>query len=342
MRPTIKTVAARAKVSPATVSMVLNNRPEPISEATRQAVLKAVEELNYRPNQLARGLVTRKTNTIAFIIPDNTNLFFAAMVNAMEKAAKELGYSVVIANTNNDAAMNEHYLHLFADRMAEGIIVAQSDFTSPEDNQRWLKMTGDLHAPIVLVDRVVKGTSLDYVGLDQFEGGYLATRHLLDMGHRRIGCVTGPLVLSILAERLEGYRYALEEAGVDYDASLVFEGELQLTTGVAALPYLLGKSVTGIFAFNDMIAYGIYKEIRNYNLRIPDDISVVGVDDIVFSDIIQPPLTTVVQPIDAIARAAVARLVEIIKEPAAANQPPQVLKPMLKVRGSTKKITRQK
>jgi LacI family transcriptional regulator len=316
--------------------MVLNNRPEAISELTRQAVRLAVKELNYRPNQLARSLVTKKTNTIALIIPDNTNLFFAAVSNAVEDAANALDYSVIVANTKNSPRMNAHYLRLFADRMTDGIIAAQSEFASLRETEECVRLLQNLHLPIVLVDRIFKGAALDYVGLDQFEGGYLATRHLLDLGHRRIGCATGPLTLSSLNERLEGYRSALEGAGIAYDPSLVHEGELQLASGAGALPHLLGKNVSAIFAFNDMIAYGIYKEIRNYDLRIPNDLSIIGFDDIVFSDIIQPPLTTVAQPIAAIAGAAVRRLAEIIRNPGSPRGEPQILKPLLKVRGSTR------
>ena len=335
-RVTIRDVAKQAGVSPATVSMVLNNRPETISEATRQAVQQAAQELNYRPNQLARSLVTKKTNTIALIIPDNTNLFFAAVSNAIEDAASALKYSVVVANTKNNPDMNLHYLRLFADRMTDGIIVAQSEFADPRQTEECTRLLRSLHVPIVLVDRVFKDAALNYVGLDQFEGGYIATKHLLDLGHRQIGCATGPLTFTSLKERLEGYRSALDEAGIAFDPSLVYEGELQLDTGIRSLPYLLGKNVSAIFAFNDMIAYGIYKEIRNYDLRIPNDLSIIGFDDIIFSDIIQPPLSTVAQPIDAIADAAVSRLVELIQNPNSSCGGPQILKPLLKVKGSTR------
>lgn len=337
-RPTIKDVALRANVSPATVSMVLNKRPETISQATREAVLKAVEELHYRPNQLARGLVTKKTGTIALIIPDNTNLFFAAVTNAVERAADALGYSVIIANTNNSIRLSTHYLNLFADRMTDGVIVAQSEFPDPAETRLWWETAASLHSPVVLIDRAPRDARMDYVGMDQFACGYMATKHLLDYGHTCIGCITGPLSISILSDRLDGHKFALEEAGIDVDPSLVIEGELQLASGVESLPYLLGKQVTAIFAFNDMIAYGIYKEIRNYNLRIPEDISIIGVDDILFSDIIQPPLTTVVQPIDGIAKAAVHRLIDRIKPPSSPPTPPTVLKPILKVRGSTLRL----
>ena len=339
-RPTIKDVAQRANVSPATVSMVLNKRPEAISQATREAVLKAVEELHYRPNQLARGLVTRQTGTIALIIPDNTNLFFAAVSNAIDRAADALGYSVIVANTNNSIRLSTHYLNLFADRMTDGVIVAQSEFPDPDETRRWRETAASLHSPIVLMDRAPKDAPMDYVGMDQFACGHMATKHLLDYGHTCIGCITGPLSLSILSERLDGYKFALEEAGIAVDPSLIIEGELQLASGIESLPYLLGKQVTAIFAFNDMIAYGIYKEIRNYNLRIPEDISVIGVDDILFSDIIQPPLTTVVQPIDGIAKAAVTRLVQIIKTHTQSTPIPTVLPPLLKVRGSTLRMGR--
>lgn len=340
MRPTIKDVAKLAGVSPATVSIVLNNRPESISKETREAVHKAAAELQYRPNLLAVSLVTKKTNTIALIIPDNTNLFFGSMSNAIEMATTARNYSLIYANTNNSFDMSLHYLRLFSDQLVDGIIIAQSEFDNPESTIKFVEAIRESHPPIVLVDRVSQDSDIDYVALDQFEGGYLATTHLINLGHKVIGCVSGYSRISTMQERLRGYHFALEEAGITFDPDLVYEGELQLETGIDALPYLLGKNVTAVFAFNDMIAYGIYKESRSYNLEIPKDLSIIGFDDLAFSDIIAPPLTTMEQPINAIASAAVDRLIELINNPAQSVKESKVLRPTLKVRGSTIKNSR--
>ena len=338
LRTTIKDVANRAGVSPSTVSLVLNKRPVPISQTTRDAVIRAAKELHYRPNQLAVGLVTKKTNTIGLIIPDNSNVFFACYSNKIEIAASRMGYNIIFGNTNNDTKKTLEYLQIFADRGVDGIILTQSEFSSAEETERCLTIVRELPIPVVLIDRVPTGSTEEYVILDHFEGGYIAFKHLLDMGHRRIGCITGSMTLSSVAERLDGCKKALAEAGIPYNPALTYEGDLQLQTGVEALPYLLGQNVTAIFAFNDMIAYGIYKELRNYKLKIPGDLSVVGFDDIFFSDIIQPPLTTVAQPLGEMAEAAVLRLLDIINGNTHPEDVSQIFRPVLKVRGSTRRI----
>lgn len=336
MRSTIRDVARLAGVSTSTVSFVLNNKPVPISQETRDAVLNAAKELHYRPNQLAVGLVTNKTNTLGLIIPDNSNPFFANLSNQVEKYANQNGYSVILGNTNNSAKATRDYLRIFTDHGVDGILLAQADFESSAEGEKCMELIKALRVPVLLADRVFKADHVNSVIVDQQEAGYLATRHLLNLGHRRIGCATGPLGLNNCQNRLAGYRAALEEYGVPYDAELIFEENLDVSCGAHALPVLLGKGVTAIFAFNDLIAYGIYKEVHSYHLSIPGDLSVVGLDDIFLSEILQPPLTTVAQPVTEMAENAVERLISQIDAAESYTIPePLVLQPILKVRGST-------
>lgn len=338
MRATIKDVARRANVSTSTVSLVLNNKSVPISQQTRDAVLQAAKELHYRPNQLAVGLVTNKTNTIGLIIPDNSNPFFAALSNQIEKAASRNGYSIILGNTNNSAKSTRNYLRIFTDHAVDGIILAQADFSLPEEGEKCMQLIKDLHIPVVSVDRIYKESNLNSVVVDQKLAGYLATRHLLNLGHRRIGCASGPLGLSNCHNRLLGYQKALSEFDVPFDPNLIYEENLNIECGIHALSTLLGQNVTAIFAFNDLIAYGVYKELRNYNLSVPDDLSLVGLDDIFLSEILQPPLTTVAQPVTEIAENVVDRIIGQIVSAGGTGQEPLVLEPILKVRGSTKRI----
>lgn len=338
MRVTIKDVAKLANVSPSTISLILNNKPVPISQKTREKVLKIAKQLNYRPNQLAVGLVTSKTNSIGLIIPDNSNPFFASLSNCIEKNANSNGYSVILGNSNNDAKAVINYLQIFTDHQVDGIVLAQTDFSDPEETTKCNNMIHELKIPIVLVDRVSEDSHVNSVMVDQIAAGYLATKHLLELGHRRIGCAAGSFALLNCKNRLIGYKKALAEYNVPFDSGLLYEEALNIECGIHSLPYLLGKNVTAVFAFNDLIAYGIYKELRNYNLHIPDDLSVVGIDDIFLSNIIQPPLTTVAQPIEESARLVVEHLVELIKEPNATGCEPVILAPTLKVRGSSKKL----
>ncbi|MCI5801361.1 MAG: LacI family DNA-binding transcriptional regulator [Oscillospiraceae bacterium] len=335
MRPTIKDVAKKAGVSISTVSLVMNDRPVSLSPETRAAVLEAAKELGYRPNQLAVGLVTKKTNTIGLIIPDNSNIFFAAYTNHLEAAANELGYCLILGNSNGSPEKALHYLHLFADRGVDAIILAQSEFADPEMTKKCLETVRSLRIPVLLIDRLFRTRSIEAVVLDHFEGGYLAARHLIDLGHRRIGCLCGPLGLTSFQERLAGFRQALEECGIPYDPALVAEGDLLVESAAAALPSLLRQKVSAIFAFNDMMAYGVYKELYRLGIKIPEDISLIGFDDLFFSDVLQPPLTTVAQPLDKMARAAMLRLSQILKDESAGECLTQLFHPELKVRGST-------
>lgn len=337
-RTTIKDVAKLAGVSTATVSLVLNEKPVPISAATRSAVLEAAKTLHYRPNQLAVGLVTNKSNSIGLIIPDNANPFFASLSNYIEKEANQNGFSVILGNTNNDPKITRDYLRIFADHQVDGIILAQADFATAEESEKCMNLIHELRTPVVLVDRVYKDSNIDCVLVDQIMAGYLATHHLLELGHRRIGCASGPLGLGNCANRLIGYKKALEEFNVPFDSTLIFEDNLNIECGIRALPSLLGRNVTAIFAFNDLIAYGIYKESRNYNLNIPADLSVVGLDDIFLSDIIQPPLTTVAQPIAETADIVVQKLLDLMLPSSSNTHNPKILQPTLKVRGSTRRI----
>lgn len=337
-RTTIKDVAKLAGVSTATVSLVLNEKPVPISAATRLAVLEAAKTLHYRPNQLAVGLVTNKSNSIGLIIPDNSNPFFASLSNYIEKAANQNGFSVILGNTNNEPKVTRDYLRIFADHQVDGIILAQADFATPEESEKCMNLLHELRTPVVLVDRVYKDSNIDCVLVDQVMAGYLATHHLLEMGHRKIGCASGPLGLGNCANRLIGYKKALEEFHIPFDPTLIFEDNLNIDCGIHALPSLLGHNVTAIFAFNDLIAYGIYKESRNYNLSIPNDLSIIGLDDIFLSDIIQPPLTTVAQPISETADIAVQKLLDLMLPSANSIHNPKILQPTLKVRGSTRRI----
>lgn len=341
MRATIKDVAHLAGVSTSTVSFVLNNKPVSISADTRERVMDAAAALHYRPNQLAVGLVTSKTNSIGLIIPDNANPFFASLSNSIEKNANANGFSVILGNTNNNAQKTRDYLRILTDHQVDGIILAQADFATKEETEKCMELIRELRTPLVLVDRTYQDPYVDSVMVDQEVAGYLATKHLLELGHRKIGCVSGPLGLANCHHRLLGYQKALAEYEIPYQPNLVYEETLTIECGMHALPYLLGQNVSSVFAFNDLIAYGIFKELRNYNLSIPEDLSVVGLDDIFLSDIIQPPLTTVAQPIEETAACVVERLVLLIQDHASGPRQPRIFLPVLKVRGSTKRFKTQ-
>ena len=334
MRATIRDVAKKAGYSISTVSLVLNNKNVSIPQSTRDKVLAAVKALDYRPNQLAVSMVTKKTNVIGLIIPDNSNMFFADLSKAIEVAAHKAGYNLIYGNSSNDSGHDIEYMRMFTDRQVDGIIFAKSASICAEDDIRAMQFIRESKIPFVSVDRELRGNNIRSVLLDNRRGGYLATRHLLELGHRKIGCVTGPLDLMSSHERLEGYRDALDEYGVPYK-----EGDFQMAGSEKPVLQLLRQNVTGIFSFNDMMAYSIYQVMARRSLRIPQDISLVGFDDLWLSDFLQPPLTTVHQPVEEIGRKAVAALVSAMNGEDAGQQN-SVLMPTLHVRASTCAISR--
>lgn len=334
MRTTIKDVAKAAGVSPATVSFILNNKPVPISPETKEKVLRIAKELHYRPNQLAVSLVTHTTNTVGLILPDSANPFFASLSNHIETLLRQEGINVIIGNTNGDAKITREYIHIFCDRCVDGIILTQMDFEDKEETRRCRQLLDSIDIPVVYADRIAKNPNHFSVEVNQQLVGYIACKHLLELGHRRIGCAAGSISLNINTDRYKGYLRAMEEYHIPVEENLLYCDSLSIECGIKALPCLLGQNVTAIFAFNDMVAYGIYKECRNYNLRIPEDLSVIGVDDIPMSDIIQPPLTTVSQPMSLVAQHAVNGMLRAIKDPGTSTEC-VTLQPLLKVRAST-------
>ena len=334
MRTTIKDVARAANVSPSTVSLVLNNRPVTISPETRKRVLRAAQEMNYRPNQIAVALATRKTNTIGLIVPDFSNMFHTAYCEQIEFFAEKNNYSTIIRIAQNGIQDTVRFLYDFEDRGVDGVILTKSNFSDPADTAACMQTLREMHIPIMLTDRVPQALTAGAVLTNDYLGGCLAVQHLIDLGHRRIGCITVPNYYESTRCRIQGYRDTLDAAGMPYDPSLILEGDWLMGSGMQALPYLLGKQVTGIFAFNDMMAYGIYKQARNYNLKIPSDISVVGFDDIAFSELINPPLPTQEDPISRMAEAVVNRILAKIDGRPVSDEP-IIFDPILKVKAST-------
>lgn len=335
MGVTIKDIARKLGVSTTTVSLVLNNKPSRISPETRQAVLQAAAELNYHPNQIAVSMVTRRTGTIGLLLPDISNLYFSSLAKVIESECSALGYNVLYGNTNDSVENDFKYLELFLlGRAVDAVILTPSYQLGEEERIRFRGLVESSSIPVVTVDRRMQQMEVPCVCVDQELGGYLATKHLLSLGHRRIGCITAQPNVSGSAERLRGYRRALEEAGVPFEPALVVAGNYHVESGIQALPILLGQEVSAIFAANDMMAIGVLRECRRFHLRVPEDLSVVGFDDIFLAEFLEPPLTTVYQPLEEIGREAVHQAAEMLHG-APGGERIISFKPSLRIRGST-------
>ena len=278
-------------MSIATVSHVINNT-RPVSDDLRSRVLAAIAELNYQPSAVARSLRRKQTRTIGMVIPDNCNPFFAEVARRIEDASFEQGYNVILCNSDGDLEKERDYLELLIRKRVDGVVLV-----SAGASQATMDMLAGQEVAVVIADREISGLKVDLVMTDNLQGGYQATSYLLGLGHRRIACIAGPSSLTPSAARVAGYRMALAEAGVPVDERLIVSGDFQSQSGYAAMQTLLARAErpTGVFACNDMMAIGAICAIHETGLRVPDDISVMGFDDISLASFTCPPLTTVAQ-----------------------------------------------
>ena len=331
-RPTIYDVARLAGVSTATVSRALNDTGQ-IAPATRAAIDAAVEQLGYRPNTIARSLVTKSTQTIALLLPDITNPFYAALVSGIQQHALEAGHTMLLCTTEGDPEREEQYLSLLRAKQVDGALV--DGLRLPPDRIARFVRDG---FPIVCLDRDVDSTSVPLVQVDNRLGARLATRHLLDLGHRQIAHVAGAPDLRISEERIAGYREAMASTLIEQDPGLVATGGFTEEGGYQAMQRLLGsRSFSAVFAANDLSAVGVISALAEHGYRVPENVSVVGFDDLRLSAYTTPPLTTVRQPAAEIAERATQLLLDLIHGKEVCQQL-HLLEPELVVRASTRAL----
>jgi DNA-binding LacI/PurR family transcriptional regulator len=308
--PTIQDVAKRAETSIATVSRVMNNSSHKVSRKTRERVLKAVEELDYQPNVLARGLQTKVTQTIGVLIPDISNPYYAEIVRGIQEAADISGHSITLQHTDrsHDRIIND--INLLRSKMVDGIIFSGGIIHRHET----LSALKELRRRVVVIGR--HEVNFPAVRVDNIEGSSLALQHLLDLGHRRIGYIGGPPESTTAADRLTGYKSALAQNGLEYQTALVEQGNLTPDSGHGAAKRLLqaAQKPTAIFAANDLMALGAISAARELGLKVPWDLSVVGFDDLPLNPYFEPPLTTVAIPMRGLGQEAMKMLVNLVND----------------------------
>jgi LacI family transcriptional regulator len=289
--PTIKDVARRAGVSTMTVSRVINNA-DYISQETRERVEQAIAELDYLPNALARSLRFKQTKTIALVLTDIANPFFTGVLRGVEDAAVAQGFSVLFCNTDESEQVERDYLSILMQKQVDGVLLVPATAHSEAATQ--LRVRG---VPMVAIDRRMH-TPVDTVRGDSERAAHALTRHLIELGHRRIAAITGPTDVSTANDRLAGYGRALAEAGVSLDPDLICVDDFMTEGGYRSTQRLLQAPVrpTAIFAGNNFIAFGAFRALREAGLSVPDELSLVTFDDLPSSWLMSPFLTTANQP----------------------------------------------
>jgi LacI family transcriptional regulator len=329
---TIRDVAAAAGVSPATVSRVLNLK-EDVADDLRRRVLAAVSDLGYRRNGPARSLRTRAAMVLALVISDITNPFFTAIVRGVEDVAQLAGYSVVLANADEDVDKESRYLEVAAAEQMAGVLLtpASSKLTN-------IDVLLERNIPVVTIDRRLADSPVDSVTVNNRQAVVAATGHLIGQGCERVGFVAGPVAITTGAGRLAGYRAALRAAGRPEDAGLIAYGDFRTEGGYAATRQLLHsrRPPDGLVISNNLMTVGGMQAIAEAGLRVPDDIAVVGFDDANWATALRPPLTVVTQPTYDIGRIAAKLLLRRI---GGESFPPKrvVLRAELVERGSSRR-----
>jgi LacI family transcriptional regulator len=309
--PTIYDVAKRAKVSTYTVSSVLNRSAYVSPELTKR-VMKAVQELDYTINDLARSLQTRKTRTIGMLIPDIANPFYAKVVRGVEDVLRSAGYSLILGSTYNDREEQARYIGVFRSKQIDGLLL----FVAPGDDSE-IRAVVEAKKAVVFVGRVPLDLKADSVSADNTRGTQLAVAHLLEKGHARIGLINGQEGLSSSAERVSGWKRALRRAGLSVPKEYIHHGDWTAVSGYSATLGMLDlpEPPSAIFTANFLMMTGVLKALKERKLKCPGDVEVMSSDDSEWLDVFEPSISTVAQPSYEMGTEAAELLLKRIKAP---------------------------
>ncbi|MGL4818520.1 MAG: LacI family DNA-binding transcriptional regulator [Bacilli bacterium] len=309
MKYTIKDIAREAGVSITAVSLVMNQKPHRISAEKVQLIHEVINRLNYKPNVVAQSMITQRTRTIGLIVPDITNPYFAELAKQIELRLSEHQYNLFLCNSLHEYDREENYIRVLKDRNVDGMLISSAHSLTKIQYES----IRSLGIPIVFLDRSYTLQSTNCIAVDDEKGGYCATQHLIDAGHKKIACVTDHSAFLNVQRRYEGYRLALEKSGGSTDDSLIFETELSVEGGMRVAEQLLeDRTITAVFCSNDLTALGIYEVYQSKGLNIPEDLSVVGFDNIPIAAYMYPKLTTIAQPIQKIGQIAADNMIQLV------------------------------
>lgn len=272
---------------------------------------------------------------MGLIIPDISNPFFSELAKGVEDEAQKHHYSVIFCNSSQKGEKDVSNLSLLISKQIDGLIISTSLNDSDDDYiNQFNRIVHEMNLPVVAVDRKIPKRNYDIVSLDHLEGGFLATKHLLELGHKKIGCITGPFDSASARERYEGYLNALAMFGIEYNEDFVYHGDYQIESGFIGAKILIQRGVSAIFACNDLMACGAYRQARLMGKTIGKDLSIIGYDNIPLCEILEQPLTTINQPVYEMGQNACKLIIELISKPQHKKQNITFL-PSLIVRNTT-------
>ncbi|MBE6020927.1 MAG: LacI family DNA-binding transcriptional regulator [Firmicutes bacterium] len=310
MKSTIKDVADRSGVSIATVSRVINGASV-VSEKSRKKVLEAIKELDFKPNQVARNLVMQKNTTIGIIVPGMGNQYYGGILNGIEEESSKLGYDVMLCTSGGESQNEIRHLEMFEERHVAGIIV-MAQRLKPETVQK----INDLKTPVIMMNRSTSGLKCPTVSIDNFRAAYEITNYLIEKGHRKIALFRNSMDIDACGvEQYSGFERALAEHGLSIDRSLVKYGEFRTEKSYELMAELIRKKnvPTAVIATSDIMAVGACNALVDNGYKVPEDVSVVGFNDIQLAGLYRPSLTVIHQPLKAMGAEAVRMIVNVNK-----------------------------
>ncbi len=313
MTISIKDIARVTNISYSTVSRALNNSPR-VKLETREHIQRVAAEMGYLPSAVARSLVTRRTNTIGIVVTKITDLFFAEVIQGIEETALNSGQNVILTNSDGKPDRELAAIQNLRERRVDGIILVAA-CANQESKRRLFTSTG-FDTPIVIINNVHREHIGHSIETDNMDGGRQASQHLLALGHRRIAYIAGPTTEWDGVERQSGYEQALHEAGLAIDPALIVRGDNRPAGGLKAMQQLLALAAppTAVFCYNDATALGAMRAAHAAGLRIPQDLSIVGFDDIDLAPFLEPPLTTVAQAKREMGALAVQMVLDLLND----------------------------
>jgi LacI family transcriptional regulator len=326
----IRHIAKLSGCSISTVSRVLNNR-EGVAPGTRKAVFEAIRQLEYQPSLTARGLRAKQDRLIGLAVPVSSAGAFSQIIQQAIDSTHKHGYHLLLVNTHEDPELEKNSISDLLRRNISGIVLSRVS-----DDSAILNKIVQRNIPIVVIDRALSRENVSNVVLDNQKAGYIAGRHLLDLGHKLLACITGPMKITLCRERLAGFCQALREERITLDRARIYEGDFKLESGIQGVRelYRQGFDFTCIWAMNDWMAFGVLKELQLRGVKVPEQVSLVGMDDTELALAVSPSLTTIHYPFDELVEKAIELLIAQIDRREKLSKT-IVLEPGLTVRQST-------
>lgn len=327
----LKDIAEHLNISVSTVSRVVNNKDR-VDQETRKKVLKALEDFQYQPNEIARSLKSKTSKAIGTIVPDISNTFFSDVIKGVESIARQHGYYIILCNSNEDKDIEEEYTSFLLQKQISGLVIATSG-----GNAEFYKQYKRAGIPVVFIDNFPKiEANYDYVVIDNMKASYELTNHLIKLGHHKIALINGSLGESTAKERLKGWEKALIDYNIPVREKWIGSGSFKQESGYRIMQGFLKQAEipTAVFAANNFLAYGAMHAILEAGLKIPDDIAVVCFDAVDFTGLVKPQITSIIQPAEEIGRIAGEIIMGKIQNKNARLYEKVVLEPQLVIKES--------